>query len=93
MSELISQEEMTPDKNHHYFALDGNYGVADGMVVVDTQNWSEADWQAIDEVGDAERANLALALAQADERQRAELHQAVEDNDLDAQFDKAMEKE
>ena len=93
MSELISQEEMTPDKNHHYFALDGNYGVADGMVVVDTQNWFEADWQAIDEVGDAERANLALALAQADERQKAELHQAVEDNDLDAQFDKAMEKE
>ena len=37
MSELLSQEEMTPDKNHHYFALDGNYGVADGMVVVDCE--------------------------------------------------------
>jgi hypothetical protein len=93
MSELLSQEEMTPDKNHHYFALDGNYGVADGMVVVDTQNWSEADWQAIDEVGDRDRATLALALARADERQKAELREAVENNDLDAQFDKAMEKE
>ncbi len=92
MSEIISVEPISSG-NSTYFALDGNYGNADGMVVVDTTSWSEADWQAIDEVGDADRATLALALARSDEAGRSDLRQAVEDNDLDAQFDKAVEKE
>lgn len=91
-SKIISVEPITMN-NSTYFAVDGNYGTADGLVVVDTTEWSESDWQAIDEVGDADRANLALALAKSDEAGRIELRQAVEENDLDAQFDKAMKKE
>lgn len=51
----------------NYFATDGNYGSADGIVIVDTSDWSEEDWTAIDEVGDADRANLAYALAKSDD--------------------------
>lgn len=77
----------------HYFALDGNYGNADGIVLVDTSTWSEDDWSAIEMAGDSDRASVAYALAKSDESQRAEIHQAVEEGDLDAQFDKRLERE
>ncbi len=76
-----------------YFAIDGNYGNADGIVIVETSEWSEDDWQAIENAGDADRASVAYALAKSDEMGREEIRQAVEDNDLDAQFDKAVERE
>ena len=94
MSEIISVEPINPELSTTYFALDGNYGTADGMVVVDTSGWTEEDWQAIDEVGDSDRASLALALAKHDSQEaRRELLDAVLADDLDAQFDKAMQKE
>jgi hypothetical protein len=76
-----------------YFAIDGNYGNADGIVIVETSEWSEDDWSAIEMAGDADRASVAYALAKSDEQQRAEIHQAVMEDDLDAQFDKAVERE
>jgi hypothetical protein len=76
-----------------YFAIDGNYGDADGIVIVETSEWSEDDWQAIENAGDADRASVAYALAKSDEMGREEIRQAVEDNDLDTQFDKAVERE
>lgn len=76
-----------------YFAIDGNYGDADGIVIVETSEWSEDDWSAIEMAGDADRASVAYALAKSDEQQRAEIHQAVMEDDLDAQFDKAVERE
>lgn len=76
-----------------YFAIDGNYGNADGIVIVDTSDWSEDDWSAVEMAGDADRASVAYALAKSDEKQREELHQAVMEDDLDAQFDKAVERE
>jgi hypothetical protein len=72
----------------HYFAVDGNYGSADGIVIVDTSDWSEDDWEAIEMAGDSDRASVAYALAKSDEKQREEFHEAVRENDLDAQFDK-----
>lgn len=94
MSEIISVEPINPELSTTYFALDGNYGTADGMVVVDTSGWTEEDWQAIDEVGDSDRASLALALAKHDSQEaRRELLDAVLADDLDAQFDKAVERE
>lgn len=72
----------------HYFALDGNYGNADGIVIVDTSDWSEDDWSAIEMAGDSDRASVAYALAKSDEKQREEIRQAIEEDDLDAQFDK-----
>ena len=43
----------------HYFAKDGNYGDALGLVVVDTSEWTEQDWVLIDEAIDDERPEIA----------------------------------
>ena len=59
MAKLISIEPTT-DNSTTYFALDGNYGEAQGMVVIDTTKWSEDDWTQIDEASDSERAQVAL---------------------------------
>ncbi len=61
MSKIISIEPIT-DNSSTYFALDGNYGEAQGMVVIDTTKWSEDDWTQIDEAGDSDRAQVALDL-------------------------------
>jgi hypothetical protein len=86
-------ENAEPNNTTTYFALDGNYGDADGIVIVDTSTWSEEDWQAIDEAGDSDRASVALALAKSDDLERESIRDAVLENDLDRQFDKAIEKE
>jgi hypothetical protein len=61
MAKLISIEP-TIDNSTTYFALDGNYGEAQGMVVIDTTKWSEDDWTQIEEASDSERAQVALDL-------------------------------
>lgn len=76
-----------------YFAIDGNYGDADGIVIADTSDWSEDDWEAIELAGDRDRASVAYALAKSDEQGRKEFHEAVKEDDLDAQFDKRIERE
>ena len=43
----------------HYFAQDGNYGSAEGLVLVDTDQWTEQDFELIDESLDSERAEVA----------------------------------
>jgi len=43
----------------HYFAKDGNYGDALGLVVVDTSDWTEEHWVLIDEAMDDERPEIA----------------------------------
>lgn len=47
----------------HYFAKDGNYGNAYAMFTCDTVEWTEEDWQAIEESSDSERVNVAIAIA------------------------------
>jgi hypothetical protein len=61
MTKLISTEPFT-NNFASYFAVDGNYGSADGMVVVDTTTWSEEDWTQVEEASDSERAQVALDL-------------------------------
>jgi hypothetical protein len=61
MGKIISIEPIT-DNSSTYFALDGNYGEAQGMVVIDTTKWSEDDWTQIENAGDSERAQVALDL-------------------------------
>lgn len=39
----------------HYFAADGNYGDADGLMIVDTSAWTEEDWEEIEALGDLGR--------------------------------------
>lgn len=79
--------------NATYFALDGNYGDADGIVIVDTTGWSEEDWTAIDEVGDADRANLAYALAKADDLASARSALEIYDSEAEPILGRDLTKE
>lgn len=50
-----SRQVRTPlsaDATFHYFAEDGNYGDANGLVVLETTKWNELDWEAIEESSD-----------------------------------------
>ena len=58
-------------KYHTYFATDGSYGVAKGMIVLDTVLWTDEDWQRIDEASDDERPTVAWSIANEIGRQRS----------------------
>lgn len=47
-----------------YFAMDGNYGDADGIVLVQTEEWTEAEWDMVETCTDSERADLAVEISQ-----------------------------
>lgn len=42
-----------------YFAADGSFGDAGDLVVIDTTNFTDADWAAIEEASDLRRKSLA----------------------------------
>ena len=42
-----------------YFAIDGSYGDAEGMVVADTSDWTNEMWIFISEVSDYDRGYVA----------------------------------
>ena len=47
-----------------YFAGDGNYGMEDGnFVLLDVSEWTDADWQEIEEASDYARPTLAMTIA------------------------------
>ena len=43
-----------------YFATDGSYGDATGLVIVDTSKWTHEQWQMIEETSDSFRAIRAM---------------------------------
>ncbi len=45
-----------------YFASDGNYGDAAGMVIINTWPWDSADWDCIDNASDGWKAATAQAI-------------------------------
>lgn len=47
------------DRQKHYFSPDGNYGDATGLVVIDTEDWSPADWDYIEGLSEGRRAEVA----------------------------------
>ena len=47
----------------HYFAIDGNYGDASLIVIVDTTDWDKLDWIEIEEASDWERHLVAQEIA------------------------------
>lgn len=51
--------KLTNTKNLSYFAADGNYGSADNLALVDTDEWTNEDWQDVDEAGDNDRLDVA----------------------------------
>ncbi len=49
----------------HYFATDGSYGDATGLVLINTDNWTPSHWRTIEEASDyEERAEVAKRIAE-----------------------------
>ncbi len=48
-----------------YFAKDGSFGDADGILIIDTSEWSDEDWENVSEVTDEARATAAVVAASA----------------------------
>lgn len=46
-----------------YFAEDGSYGDAERLVVMDTSDWTDEDWEKIEEASDWERPTVAQDIA------------------------------
>ena len=46
----------------YYFAEDGSYGEAEGLVIVDTGQWTEAMWKAVSEECESDRLATLLQL-------------------------------
>lgn len=48
----------------YYFAQDGSYGwLEPGSVIANTEEWTLADWEEIEESSDSERAFTARGIA------------------------------
>ena len=62
MTKLISTEPFTNNLSS-YFAVDGNYGSADGIVLCQTQFWTEEDWAEVENCTDSERGNKAVEVS------------------------------
>ena len=48
--------------SRHYFAKDGSYGDADGLVVIDTSNWTAQDWASLEGAADDMMVVIALGI-------------------------------
>ena len=46
----------------HYFAADGNFGNADELVIVDTSDWVEEDWERMEEAYDFQKPYVASSI-------------------------------
>jgi hypothetical protein len=51
----------------HYFAKDGSYGDAEGLVLIDTTEWTAFEWDQVEDAHDTDRVAMA--------KQVDELHQ------------------
>jgi hypothetical protein len=49
-----------------YFAADGSYGWAAGLVILDTRAWNEEQWDAVENASDRERVAIAINVALAE---------------------------
>jgi hypothetical protein len=48
-----------------YFAKDGSFGVAEGIELVNTHDWTEEDWTMIEMTSDEKRPEVARAISDA----------------------------
>lgn len=70
MSESIDTKTEEGVKNEtvrtmSYFAVDGNYGSADGMTLMETTHWTDMDWEIIESTSDEHRPEVARALTES----------------------------
>ena len=50
--------------NLTYFAMDGNYGDAAGVTIIDTTDWTDADFEMLDVVSDEQRPLAARTISE-----------------------------
>jgi len=60
---LESQKEV--QRSLSYFSPDGNYGSAEGYVVMETTHWTEIDWDIIEEASDEHRPAVARIITES----------------------------
>jgi len=53
------------ERNLSYFADDGNYGTAHGLVVMETTHWDATDWDIIDDTSDENRPLVARLITES----------------------------
>ena len=46
-SDCCNHEPLYAEPSSHYFSVDGSYGDAEGLVVVDTTYWTEEDFEEV----------------------------------------------
>ena len=46
-----------------YFAQDGSYGDAAGLIIIDARDWNDDQWDRVDNALDLMRASVALEIA------------------------------
>jgi hypothetical protein len=51
-------------KNETYFTDDGTYGDARGLIIANTETWTDEDWRRIEEASDNDRITVAYEIAQ-----------------------------
>lgn len=61
-----------------YFAVDGNYGDASGITVIDTTNWTEEDYSHLEGVKDYDLPLAARAISEWIEKGRGNSEQDPE---------------
>lgn len=59
-----------PNLQMSYFAEDGSYGDAKGMVIVNTQDFTEDDWMTLEIILEEYRPNYALELSNKYQEER-----------------------
>lgn len=55
-----------------YFAMDGNYGAAVGLTVIDTTAWTEQDWSLLEQSTDDQRPLTARVISEWIEADRSD---------------------
>lgn len=62
------KEQQELKRSLAYFAVDGNYGDASGLVVMETTHWDNTDWDIIEEADDWLRPAVARVLTESYEK-------------------------
>lgn len=78
-------DPQTPERSLGYFAPDGNYGDAAGMMVLETTYWREIDWTILESASDNQRVNVARLITESYENpeEMDELYKKFEQYGID----------
>jgi hypothetical protein len=75
--------------NKHYFSPDGNFGDAEGLVIVQTTAWTDEDWEELENVHESERWTKGEEIASRYERQEEVMQKHYSLEELQVCFDTA----